>query len=152
MEARAQAAEQGDVASEFNLGLMYDNGLGVAQNATEAAKWYRAAAERDLAATRRLEAPFVLHGLGSVEVSALAIRTGPNGAAPRSSDDTRIPARRASSTSSLRSSKINSFHKSSLRNLNFSIIRFREIISSLLLTMAVATKLKGMKKCKMLFL
>ena len=32
-------------------------------------------ARRDLAATRRLEAPFVVHGLGSVEVTALSIRT-----------------------------------------------------------------------------
>ena len=36
-------AEQGNVAAQSNLGVMYTNGHGVPQNYAEAAKWYRAA-------------------------------------------------------------------------------------------------------------
>lgn len=39
-------AEKGDAEAQFNLGCMYDNGEGVEKNATEAAKWYRKAAEQ----------------------------------------------------------------------------------------------------------
>lgn len=38
-------AEAGHVDAQFNLGLMYDNGVGVPQNLERAARWYRAAAE-----------------------------------------------------------------------------------------------------------
>jgi uncharacterized protein len=38
------AAEQGDDAAQTNLGMMYNEGLGVAQNYNEAMRWYRAAA------------------------------------------------------------------------------------------------------------
>ena len=40
------AAEQGDVAAQYNLGIMYDNGDGVPQDYKEAVKWYRLAAEQ----------------------------------------------------------------------------------------------------------
>ena len=39
-------AEQGDATAQFNLGNMYANGQGVAQNYQEAVKWYRLAAEQ----------------------------------------------------------------------------------------------------------
>ena len=39
-------AEQGHVGAQNNLGIMYYNGEGVRQDNTEAAKWYRKAAER----------------------------------------------------------------------------------------------------------
>ena len=39
-------AEQGDAATQFNLGLMYANGQGVKQDYFEAVKWYRQAAEQ----------------------------------------------------------------------------------------------------------
>jgi len=45
-EARAKA-ERGDVASQWNLGLMYANGEVVEQNFKEAMKWFHKAAERD---------------------------------------------------------------------------------------------------------
>ncbi len=32
-------AEQGDAAAQYNLGLMYDNGQGVARDHAEAVKW-----------------------------------------------------------------------------------------------------------------
>jgi TPR repeat protein len=44
-----KAAEQGDELAQFNLGVMYDNGQGVAKDDVEAAKWYRKAAEQGIA-------------------------------------------------------------------------------------------------------
>jgi TPR repeat protein len=41
-----KAADQGSVGSFNNLGVAYENGLGVKRDYTEAAKWYRAAAIR----------------------------------------------------------------------------------------------------------
>ena len=42
-------AEQGDAFAQYNLGLMYDQGLGVPQDYKEAVKWYRLAAEQGYA-------------------------------------------------------------------------------------------------------
>ncbi len=39
-------AKQGNAWAQFNLGVMYDEGKGIAQNYKEAAKWYRLAAEQ----------------------------------------------------------------------------------------------------------
>jgi len=39
-------AEQGDIIAQFNLGLMYDKGLGVPRDPAEAAEWFRRAAEQ----------------------------------------------------------------------------------------------------------
>ncbi len=39
-------AEQGDADAQFNLGVMYDQGLGVPQDYQEAVRWYRRAAEQ----------------------------------------------------------------------------------------------------------
>ena len=39
-------AEQGDADAQFNLGVMYDMGLGVPQDYQEAVRWYRRAAEQ----------------------------------------------------------------------------------------------------------
>ncbi len=41
-----KAAEQGDADAQNNLGLMYENGLGVLQNYAEAVRWFRKAADR----------------------------------------------------------------------------------------------------------
>ncbi len=40
------AAEQGDAQAQFQLGVMYDEGQGVAQDFREAVPWYRRAAEQ----------------------------------------------------------------------------------------------------------
>ena len=40
------AGEQGHVAAQLFLGLMYDEGQGVPQDYVEAAKWFRKAADR----------------------------------------------------------------------------------------------------------
>jgi TPR repeat protein/CHAT domain-containing protein len=45
-----EKAERGDAEAQFNLGLMYQKGEGVAQNDVEAAKWFRKAAEQGHAA------------------------------------------------------------------------------------------------------
>ena len=41
-----KAAEQGNAGAQANLGIMYARGEGVPKNDTEAAKWYRKAAEQ----------------------------------------------------------------------------------------------------------
>lgn len=40
-------AEKGDAPSQFNLGLLYVDGLGVPQNFTEAAAWFERSAQQD---------------------------------------------------------------------------------------------------------
>lgn len=44
-----KAAEQGDAEAQFSLGVCYFGGLGVEQSYIEAVKWYRKAAEQELA-------------------------------------------------------------------------------------------------------
>ena len=39
-------AEQGDSYAQYNLGLMYDYGLGVIEDDTQAVYWFRKAAEQ----------------------------------------------------------------------------------------------------------
>ena len=43
------AANQGDAAAQYNLGICYKNGWGVTRDYAEAARWYRKAAEQGLA-------------------------------------------------------------------------------------------------------
>ena len=47
------SAAQGDACSQFNLGVLYDQALGVPQDYNEALKWYRLAAEQGNAAAQR---------------------------------------------------------------------------------------------------
>ena len=42
-------AEQGGAAAQYNLGIMYDKGRGIAQNDTQAVAWYQKAAEQGYA-------------------------------------------------------------------------------------------------------
>jgi TPR repeat protein len=46
------SADQGDANAQFNVGSMYDDGLGVPQNYKEALKWYRLAADQGNAAAQ----------------------------------------------------------------------------------------------------
>ena len=46
LEETRVLAEQGDAISQYNLGLMYDRGVGVPEDDTEAVRWYRLAAEQ----------------------------------------------------------------------------------------------------------
>ncbi len=55
-------AEQGDAGAQYNLGLLYRQGLGVPQDDAEAVKWYRKAAEQgDATAQSRLG---IMYGKG----------------------------------------------------------------------------------------
>ena len=53
------AAEAGLVDAQFNLGGMYDVGLGVPQDYAEAAKWYGRAAEQGDARAQLNSRPYV---------------------------------------------------------------------------------------------
>mgnify|MGYP001552327323 CR=1 FL=1 len=56
IEPCTSAAEQGSSRSQFILGEMYENGLGVERDYTEAVRWYSAAADQGYAvAQRRLD-------------------------------------------------------------------------------------------------
>ena len=52
LEQLRQAAEDGDAEAQYNLGLMYAKGEGVAEDDREAVKWTRLAAEQGLAAAQ----------------------------------------------------------------------------------------------------
>ena len=52
VEACRTAAEQGNASAQFELGLMYANGVGVPQDDAEAVKWYRLAAEQGYASAQ----------------------------------------------------------------------------------------------------
>ena len=45
-----KAAEQNYAEAQYNLGVCYTNGQGVAKDAVEAVKWFRKAAEQNHAA------------------------------------------------------------------------------------------------------
>jgi hypothetical protein len=47
-----KAADKGDVAAQFNLGIMYDHGMGVPQDYAQAVLWYRKAAEQGFASAQ----------------------------------------------------------------------------------------------------
>ena len=56
VEELRQAAEQGFADAQYKFGLIHENGEGVNQNATKAAKWYKKAAEQGyLVAQKKLE-------------------------------------------------------------------------------------------------
>ncbi len=42
-------AEKGGASAQYNLGILYDGGLGAPQDYAEAVKWYRKAAEQGMA-------------------------------------------------------------------------------------------------------
>ena len=46
LEQTKNAAEQGDASAQYNLGLRYVDGRGVARDSAEAAKWFRKAADQ----------------------------------------------------------------------------------------------------------
>jgi TPR repeat protein len=51
-----KAADQGDASAQYNLGIAYAKGDGVAKNEAEALKWIRMAAEQgDLTARNTLQ-------------------------------------------------------------------------------------------------
>ena len=59
-----EAAMQGDAVAQFNLGVVYGEGKGVAQNLEEAVRWYRQAAEQGYAAAQNNLGTLYLQGQG----------------------------------------------------------------------------------------
>lgn len=57
-------AEAGNRDAQFNLGLAYENGLGVPADGAEAARWYRRAAEQDDRQAQAYLAEMYAKGLG----------------------------------------------------------------------------------------
>jgi len=57
-------ADQGNVASQFNLGIMFSQGQGTPKDAAEAAKWYRLAADQGYANAQIKLGVIYMTGLG----------------------------------------------------------------------------------------
>jgi TPR repeat protein len=57
-------AERGHRDAQFNLGLLYENGLGVPADGAEAARWYRRAAEQQDRQAQAYLAEMYAKGLG----------------------------------------------------------------------------------------
>ena len=67
-------AYRGDFDAQFDLGVMYDSGLGVPENGAEAIKWFRlAAAQGSLRAQIELGAKYY-SGLGVTQDAAEAVK------------------------------------------------------------------------------
>jgi TPR repeat protein len=60
-------AEQGDAKAQYNLGVMYKKGMGVAQDYGQAVKWYRRAAEQGYAEAQNNLGVMYGNGRGVVE-------------------------------------------------------------------------------------
>jgi len=67
-------AEQGNATAQFSLGLMYENGDGVAKNHAEAVKWYRRAAEQGDANGQFLLGKMYEFGRGVAQDDAEAVK------------------------------------------------------------------------------
>jgi TPR repeat protein len=59
------SAEEGDAPSQFNLGLMYEQGIGVAKDEKAAVIWYRNAAEQGVSSAQYNLAVLYENGRGS---------------------------------------------------------------------------------------
>lgn len=66
-------AEAGRRDAQFNLGLAYENGLGVPKDAAAAAEWYRRAAEQDDREAQAYLAEMYANGLGIPRDDAQAL-------------------------------------------------------------------------------
>jgi TPR repeat protein len=59
-----KAADHGDLAGAFNLGLMYANGQGMARNDAEAVKWFRKAGDQGFAVAQNNLGFMYIYGRG----------------------------------------------------------------------------------------
>ena len=69
-----QLADKGSATAQLNLGIMYANGQGVAQNYAEAVKWYGLAANQGLAAAQHNLALMYTNGQGVPQNYVLAYK------------------------------------------------------------------------------
>ncbi len=67
-------AEQGEAFAQYNLGVMYENGVGVPENDADAVKWYRLAAEQGRARAQNNLGVMYENGEGVSENNAEAIK------------------------------------------------------------------------------
>jgi uncharacterized protein len=67
-------ANQGDTNAQFQLGVVYDQGQGVAKNQSEAAAWYRRAAEQGHAPAQNSLGSMHQYGEGAPQDNAEAVR------------------------------------------------------------------------------
>ena len=67
-------AEQGNPIAQYNLGIMYANGIGVPENDAEAVKWYRLAAEQGNASAQYNLGIMYDYGRGVPENDAEAVK------------------------------------------------------------------------------
>jgi TPR repeat protein len=65
-------AEEGDAEAQFNLGILYDLGQGVAQSMVKAASWYRKSAEQGFTAAQYNLAVSFANGEGVPQNNVLA--------------------------------------------------------------------------------
>ena len=70
----SKAAENGDVTSQFNLGLMYSQGLGVAQDYAQAVRWYTMAARQGYSEAQNNLGLMYSKGQGVIQDYAQAFR------------------------------------------------------------------------------
>ena len=67
-------AAQGDADAQYNLGVMYDEGRGVAKDDAEAVRWYRKAADQGMASAQYNLGVMYDEGEGVTENNAEAVR------------------------------------------------------------------------------
>lgn len=72
-ELRAKAT-QGDMEAQFQLGLAYDQGRGIARNQSEAAAWYRRSAEQGYAVAQNNLGSLYQYGEGVSQDNVEAVR------------------------------------------------------------------------------
>ena len=68
------AAAKGDASAQFQLGVMYANGVDVPEDDTEAVRWYRLAAEQGLAEAQNNLGLMYANGVGVTQDDAEAVR------------------------------------------------------------------------------
>ncbi len=69
-----EKAEQGHASAQYNLGVMYDNGEGVTQDASEAVRWTRKAAEQGDAWAQTNLGWMYANGEGVIQDASEAVR------------------------------------------------------------------------------
>jgi TPR repeat protein len=73
-EATQSVAEEGNAKAQYTLGDMYRRGLGVSQNYSKAARWYRAAAEQGHAVAQNDLGVMYRNGEGVPQDDSEAVR------------------------------------------------------------------------------
>ena len=72
LNALKNTAAQGDATAQYNLGLMYEFGQGVAQDYAEAVSWYRKAANQGYATAQNNLGTMYEHGQGVAQNAVIA--------------------------------------------------------------------------------